>query len=56
MGLKYCSVCQRNVTPKSAQWGCGDLFMVLITLGLWLIPKMLLSRSGGRCPICNTKL
>ena len=54
--IQYCIPCQRQVTPKPTKWGGGDLVLIIFTLGFWIFPKLLLSRSGGRCPICNTKL
>lgn len=53
--IQYCNLCKRQVTPKSAKWGGGDLVLILLTLGFWIFPKLLLSRSSNRCPICNTK-
>lgn len=54
--IQFCIPCQRQVTPKPAKWGGGDLVLIIFTLGFWIFPKLLLSRSSGRCPICNTKL
>jgi len=44
---------QRKFERPSAIWGVGDLFMVLMTGGLWLVGKLML-RPKYRCCVCGT--
>lgn len=53
---KHCRQCkartkfERHVTAM----GCGDLLMVLLTLGLWL-PLRWLMTPGYRCTQCGSR-
>ena len=53
---QFCNNCQtktkfeRHVTAM----GCGDLVMVICTLGIWLIFRLLMT-PGWRCSDCGSR-
>jgi ribosomal protein L37AE/L43A len=51
-----CPVCAKDTKmERPAQvWGMGDLIMVVMTLGLWIIAKRA-SRPAWRCSDCGSK-
>lgn len=56
---KHCAQCnaQKKFERNSMEWGCGDLVMVLITLGLYLPFKFLIhaKKNPWRCTTCGSK-
>ncbi len=53
-GCKHAVAAQRN----SGVWGCGDLILILLTVGLWLPIRMTLAgmSSPWRCPQCGSRV
>lgn len=53
---KHCRRCkertkfERHVTAM----GCGDLFMVVLTLGLWVVVRHIFT-PGWRCTVCGSR-
>jgi hypothetical protein len=45
---------ERNSLPM----GCGDLIMVLLTVGLWIPARLILARVSNpwRCPQCGRRV
>jgi hypothetical protein len=55
-----CPQCGREVKAErnSTVWGCGDLVLVLVTLGLWVPIRWALGTGSNpwRCAECGTRL
>ena len=52
---RYCKVCQEQTkfTQHTTAMGCGDLFMVVCTFGIWLILRVLFT-PPFRCNDCGS--
>ncbi len=59
IGQRYCRTCRTNVpvTRNSMVWGCGDLIMVLVTCGAWLVVRFAhnYSTNPWRCQRCGAR-
>ena len=53
---KYCRTCSNHMlyTRTITRMGCGDLLMVCLTLGGWLVLRMIL-KPAWRCATCGGK-
>ena len=53
---RYCPMCKKTTKYERhvTAMGCGDLFMVVFTLGLWL-PLRWLFTPGFRCTVCGSR-
>jgi hypothetical protein len=51
---KYCKNCRKRTAHHRyvTAMGCGDLFMVIITLGLWVVLRALFT-PGYHCSVCG---
>jgi len=56
----YCKCCQKNVkTERSGMvWGCGDLILVVLTLGGWCIIRIVFDGvlNPWRCSECGKRI
>ena len=56
---RTCSTCQttRKFEKNALVWGCGDLIMILVTFGVWLLLKFGfdLASNPWRCSVCGTR-
>jgi hypothetical protein len=51
---KYCKTCRKQTRHDRhvTAMGCGDLLLVVCTLGLWLGLRQLF-KPGYRCSVCG---
>jgi len=54
---KSCTQCGQNVKAErnASQMGCGDLVMVLLTFGLWVVIRQLFKKPW-LCTQCGSKV
>ena len=54
---KFCPACSTNTKCErnATVWGCGDVFLVFFSCGLWLIPKWMFNNYSNpwRCSLCG---
>jgi hypothetical protein len=57
---RWCRRCKRRVAAQanSTVWGCGDLVLVLLSLGLWVPVRIVLMilTNPWRCPECGRRI
>ena len=57
---KWCKTCNRQVQAQrnAMTWGCGDLVLIPLTLGLWLVFRaaMMPARNPWRCSSCGRRV
>lgn len=56
---KYCHSCNKQMKfeKNSMIWGCGDLVMVILTFGGWLVIRLIMDffSNPWRCKECGSK-
>lgn len=57
---RWCARCKSQVAAVSNSWawGCGDLILVLLTFGLWVLVKLTIAilANPWRCPNCGQRV
>jgi hypothetical protein len=56
---RMCATCGtvRKFEKNAMVWGCGDLLLVVVTFGIWIIIRYVadLMVNPWRCSVCGTR-